>query len=239
MGVHDGHRERLRTRFLKSGLEHFEEHEVLELILFYARPRCDTNAIAHRLIKRFGSFAGVMDASYDELLRVEGVGSSSAVLIKLLPTACGYYYANLALPGAVLDSTEKAGAYFMPRFVGKRSEEVWLACLDDKRKVLRCECVSADGIVNAVRITIKQIVVHAVNANATGVLMAHNHPGGVAIPSSADKHMTAQAYQALSLINVQLVDHIIVADCDFVSMADSGFIEQIRREKGFAHPHDR
>lgn len=224
MGVHDGHRERLRARFLKQGLSGFEEHTALELLLFYARPRCDTNEIAHALIKQFGSFAGVLDAPVEELAKVKGMGEGGAVLLKMIPELGAYYLNSRAQPGDILNSTDKAGAYFIPRFFGKQSEEFHVAALDDKRKVLRCVCISEAGIVNAVTVSVRRIVAEAVAANATGVILAHNHPGGVALPSSNDHAVTQQAQQALQLINVQLVDHIIVADGDFVSMADSGYL---------------
>ncbi|NLW78431.1 MAG: DNA repair protein RadC [Ruminococcaceae bacterium] len=230
MGVHDGHRDRLRDRFLKYGLSSFEEHNALELLLFYAIPRSDTNELAHRLIDQFGSFSAVMDAPLEELMQVKGMGYKSAVLIKTVPEMGAYYLDNKTRPGIILDSTEAAGKFFIPKFVGKVREEVYLAALDDKRKVLRCVRLSEEGIVNAVRITIKRIVTEAVNANATSVVMAHNHPGGVALPSISDKQITYQAYQALHYISVQLIDHIIVADDDFVSMADSGYIDMIHRD---------
>lgn len=230
MSVHEGHRDRLRARFLNNGLTDFEEHTALELLLFYARPRCNTNEIAHELIKRFGSFSGVLDAPIEELTTVLGVGETSAILIKMIPSMGAYYLSNRAAPGEVLDSTEKAGLFFLPKFFGKQKEEVYLASLDDKRKVLRCVRLTEEGIVNAVAISVKRIVTEALSANATGVLLAHNHPGGLALPSSSDKRVTSQAYHALRLINVQLLDHIVVADGDFVSMADSGYIELISRE---------
>lgn len=230
MSVHKGHRERLRARFLKHGFAGFAPHEVLELLLFYARPRCDTNAIAHALIARFGSFSAVLDAPIEELVEVEGVGHTTAVLLKMMPQMGAYYLGCKAEPGAILNSTEKAGDFFLPHFFGKKSEEAYLAALDDKRKVLRCVCLSQQGITNAVTISVKRIVSEAVGANATGVILAHNHPGGLALPSAADKNLTRQAYIALRLINVKLVDHIVVADGDFVSMADSGFIEALQRE---------
>lgn len=225
MGVHDGHRDRLRARFLKDGLAGFEEHTALELLLFYARPRCDTNEIAHALIKRFGSFAGVLDAPLEELSKVEGMGETSAVLLKMMPQMGAYYLNSRAEPGAILNSTERAGEYFVPRFFGKKNEELHLAALDDKRKVLRCVCISDAGIVNAVTVNVRHIVTEAVAANATGVILAHNHPGGLALPSGNDRTVTRQAMQALRLINVQLLDHIVVADGDFVSMADSGYLQ--------------
>lgn len=231
MGIHDGHRDRLRARFLKYGLAGFEEHNALELLLFYARPRCDTNEIAHALIKRFGSFAQVMDAPLEELTEVDGVGQTAATLIKMVPQLGAYYLSSRAAPGAILNSTEKAGEFFLPVFFGKKTEEFHLAALDDKRKVIRHACLSENGIVNAMAISIKRIVTEAVNANATSIVLAHNHPGGLALPSASDKTVTRQAYQALRLINVQLIDHIIVADGDFVSMADSGYMEALRHSE--------
>lgn len=227
MGVHDGHRERLRARFLRHGLADFEEHTALELLLFYARPRCDTNELAHALIDRFGSFAGVLDAPVEDIVKVKGMGEPSAALLKMIPEMAAYYLNNRTEPGVILDSTQKAGAFFQPKFFGKKQEMVYLAALDDKRKVLRCVCLSEEGIVNAVAISVKRIVAEAVSANATGVLLAHNHPSGLALPSMSDKSVTNQAFHALRMINIQLLDHIIVADGDYVSMADSGYIEMI------------
>lgn len=230
MGVHDGHRERLRQRFLRHGLDGFEEHTALELLLHYARPRIDTNEIAHELIERFGSFSGVLDAPVEELAEVKGMGETSAVLLKMVPEMASYYLSSRSDAGDILNTTARAGAFFLPRFLGKKTEEVYVAALDDKRKVLRCTCISRHGIVNAVAISVKHVVAEAVRANATGMLLAHNHPAGLALPSAADKAVTRKIYQALWHINIQLVDHLIVADGDFVSLADSGFIEQLRQE---------
>ena len=228
--IHSGHRERLRKRFFAEGLSGFAEHEVLELVLFFARPRGDMNPTAHRLIERFGSFSNVLDAPVEELMKVEGVGKTSATLIKMIPQLGGYYLDSRTQTGDVLNTTERAGEYFIPKFLGKKSEEVYLAALDDRRKVLRCTRISKHGIVNAVHISIRKIVAEALAADAAGVLLAHNHPGGNALPSDSDKLVTFQAYKALKLVSVQLVDHIIVADDDFVSLADSGLLAQFEAE---------
>lgn len=204
---------------------------MLELLLFYARPRCDTNQIAHELLKHFGSVAAVMDAPIEELSQMQGMGEKSAMLLKMIPELCGYYLSSRSAAGDVLDSTERAGQYLMPRFFGKTNEEVWLVALDDKRKVLRCVKVGEEGVVNAVRITVRNVVAEAVKANATAIIIAHNHPGGLALPSAADKQLTRQLYQALKYISITLLDHIVVADGDFVSMADSGYLELISREE--------
>ncbi len=231
MGVHDGHRERLRARFLKEGLANFEEHTALELLLFYGRPRCNTNEIAHALLARFGSFAAVLDAPLEDLLEVEGVGETTAILLKMIPELGSFYMESRMETGDVLDTTAKAGAYFMPKFFGKRTEEVYMAALDDKRKVIRCSLISQQGVVNAVSLSVHKVIEQAVRAGATGVILAHNHPGGVALPSARDKMVTKEIYQALRYISARLLDHIIVADGDFVSLADSGFFESLAREE--------
>lgn len=228
MGIHDGHRDRLRMRFLQEGLAGFEEHTALEFLLFYARPRCNTNEIAHALIQRFGSFAGVLDAPVEELAEVPGMGHNSAVLLKLVPSMGAYYLNSRSKAGCILNSSKRAGEFFLPVFFGKNTEEVYLAALDDKRKVLRRVRLSASGIVNAASISVKQVVTEAVKSNATGIVLAHNHPAGVALPSAGDEAVTRQIFEALRLINVELVDHIVVADDDFVSMADSGFFAALR-----------
>ncbi len=230
MSVHDGHRERVRARFLKEGLENFEEHTALEFLLFYSRPQGDTNELAHRLIDHFGGFSAVLDASLDELMSVKGVGYQTAVFLKLVPEFSAYYLDRRNEVGNVLDSTLKAGHFFLPKFVGKTSEVAYLACLDDKRKLLRCSCVAKHGIANSVAISTRKIVAEAVSADATAVILAHNHPRGVALPSANDKLVTKQVMTALHYVNVRFLDHIVVADGDFVSMAESGYLEMMSRD---------
>lgn len=230
MHMHDGHRERLRARFLREGLQGFEEHSALEMLLFYARPRCDTNGIAHALIKRFGSFAAVFDAPLEALEQVEGVGHTTAVLLKLITPMGAYYLENRTRPGTVLDTAEKAGSFFLPKFLGKKGEEVYCATLNNKRGLLQTACIARDGSVNAVAVPVKRVVAEALSADAASVLIAHNHPGGVALPSAGDRAFTRKLFQALQMVNVQLADHIIIADNEYFSMANSGFIAELALE---------
>lgn len=227
MGVHDGHRKRLKQRFLSDGLGSFEDHNILELVLFYALPRSDTNEIAHSLLNEFKSLSGVFDAPVEELCKINGISMHSATLLKLIPRLLSVYHTDKSRDVKIVSSTNEAGRYFIPRFYGKQNEEVHVMLLDDKKKVIKCEKVF-EGTVNSTPITVKKVVAMAVNSNATGVILAHNHPGGVALPSRSDLRATEKIYKALELINIQLCDHIIVADDDFVSMADSGDFERFR-----------
>lgn len=224
MGVHDGHREKMRRRFLSGGLEHFADHEALELLLYYAIPRKDTNPIAHALMDRYGSLSAVLAAPVEDLQKVEGIGESAAILLKLVPRIC--YKARLAdaeRQDLILDTTPRAGAYLLERFYGEQNEVIYQLCLDRKGKLVACKRLGS-GNIGSATLDIRRLVENAIHSNASSVILAHNHPSGVALPSSEDFTVTERAKQALATIEVELLDHIIVADETFVSMADSGYL---------------
>lgn len=229
MSVHDGHRDRLRERFIKTGMKGFEPHEALELLLFYTRPRGNTNPLAHQLIEHFGGLSKVLDAPMEELTAFPGVGPHTALLLKLLPPLFSMYLEDRQSPGLIVQSTKDAGDFFIPKFVGAKNEQVYMMALDDKHKMIRCVQLG-EGTVNASEITIRRIITEALKSNATVVILAHNHPSGVALPSGNDRAVTARIYAALKMINIKLEDHIVVADGDYVSMADSGFFSQLEAE---------
>ena len=223
MGIHDGHREKMRRRFLETGLEGFADHEALELLLYYAIPRRDTNPIAHALMERYDSLSGVLNAPVEDLQKVEGIGESAAILLSLV-SKIGRK-ARLADAGQerVLNSSERAGAYLLERFSGETREMIYLLCLDRKGKLLACKRM-AEGSVAGANLNIRKVVETALLTSASAVILSHNHPSGVALPSADDEAATRQVREALRTIGVDLVDHIIVADRDFVSMADSGLL---------------
>ena len=221
MSIHDGHRQRLKNRFRAEGLDHFEEHQVLELLLYYVIPRRDTNPIAHALLERFGSLAQVMEAQPEELAKVPGMGDSAATFLALITAVGRYYLVNRTIQETILPSMEKCGQYLLPYFYGRRNETVFLLCLDAKCKVLCCKEMG-EGSVNSAGVPIRRIVETALGVNATSVVLAHNHPSGLAIPSKEDVLTTRRVAMALDAVEIGLVDHIVVADDDFVSLAQSG-----------------
>lgn len=223
--MHDGHRERLKERFNKEGLDNFEPHNVLELVLFFAIPRRDTNELAHKLIERFGSLAAVFDAPVGELTKVEGIGESAALLIKLFPAVAAKYKADRDANFKIIDSSDAAGAFLTPKFFGKTDELVYLICLDSKRKILY-DGIIFEGSVNSTNISIRKIVEITLRYNATSVIIAHNHPGGIALPSKEDIGSTEKMKSVLNGVGISLIDHIIVADDDYVSFADSGLLNR-------------
>ncbi len=216
MSIHDGHRQRLKARFLRDGLSGFEEHEVLELVLFYCIPRRDTNEIAHNLIKRFGTLAKVLDAPVKELAKVDGVGRNAAAFIKLLKEICIRYPIS-SREDVILNTYEACGLYLKERLTGRKNETVMLLCLDSKCMVISCREVG-EGNINSASISIRKIVDIALTENATSVVLAHNHPGGLAIPSHEDVMTTHRVARALCMVDVVLNDHIVTTDEDYISM---------------------
>lgn len=222
MGEHDGHRERLRQRFLKHGLDVMPDDQVLELLLFYAVPRQDTNALARKLLAHFGSIAAVLEASPQELMTVAGIGQNAAVLLQLITPLARRYLLSRAAAETVLPSTQACGDYLLPYFFGAKEELVYLLCLDGKCKVLACRLLQT-GSVNSAGFSIRKAAETAMACNASSVVLAHNHTSGVALPSQADLDTTQRLKNALEPLGILLADHIIVADNDYVSMADNGF----------------
>lgn len=225
MSIHAGHRQRLKERFLKESLDNFEEHQVLELLLFYGIPQRDTNEIAHELIRKFGSLSKVLEATPEELSEVKYVGDNVTTLFRLITEVARYYQVNCAMREQILTSIDACGKYLVPFFHGRQIETVFLLCLDAKCKVLCCEKVG-EGSVNSAGVPVRKIVEMALKANATSVILAHNHPSGLAIPSGEDIQTTRRVALALDAVEIGLVDHIIVADNDWVSLTQSELYRQ-------------
>lgn len=221
MSIHNGHRQRLKNRFLKEGLDNFDQLQVLELLLFYCIPRQDTNPIAHSLLDHFGGLSQVLEAPAGELKKVPGVGDSAATFLSLISATERYYRVKRDASAEILTTVAACGDYLVPRFHRRRNETVFLLCLDAKCKVLCCKEVG-EGSVNSAAVPIRRIVEMALGANATSVVLAHNHPSGIALPSDEDVQTTRRLAMALNAVEITLVDHIIVAEDDYVSLLQSG-----------------
>lgn len=227
--MHDnnGHRRRVKDRFRAEGLDSFDPVHALELLLFYAVPRRDTKPIARRLLDKYGSFYKVLEASYESLVQVEGVGHNTAIFLKLMNDTSRYYLSSRDNTELVLTDLNDYGTFLMNRFVGVSKEELYILCLDAKGKLLKCIKL-ASGTVITLDISPRTVVEAALSVNATSVILGHNHPGGFAFPSEADVFVTDKIFYALAAVDIELVDHIIVGDDDFVSMRQSGklFVKQ-------------
>lgn len=211
----------MKARFLREGLDAFEDHNALELLLFYAVPQRDTNELAHKLISSFGSFSAVFDAPVESLMQVGGIKENAAILIKLMPALYGKYAQNKQSAGTLfLKSAQAAGEYLVPQFAGQSAERFLAICMNHKCKVLKTVVIS-DGTANSTALRSRQLAEAVIHTGATNVILAHNHPEGVAAPSMQDVDATRYLFSMLRNLGVKLNDHIIVAGDDWFSMATS------------------
>lgn len=215
--LHAGHRERLRERFLKLP-ESLADHELLELLLFYVLPRQDTNDLAHALIEEFGSFHRVLEADAVHLQRVAGVGPSVAAYIKALGAAANRYEADKfkdADASQVFDTPARIARFLWPHFLGQRTERVYAMLFDNGMRLLDLLHV-CDGSVSGAPFSVRRIVERAYMKGATGVILAHNHPGGLAVPSGDDISTTRSLDGALRMMEIPLIEHYVFSDREFM-----------------------
>lgn len=225
MPLHDGHRERLRERYEREGLKNFQPHEVLELVLTFTIPRIDVNPIAHRLIKHFGNIFCVFDASIEELCQLEGVGRRSAVLIHLFKDMFRTYEMSKFGDKVQLSKLSEIFEYCKNLLMARAYETVLLINLDSQRRVInRIEL--QEGSITEVQLYIRKVIEAAMRAKAYGVLLAHNHPNGKLMPSSQDVKTTIRVIEALKTVEIEFLDHIIVADNQCMSMCEGGFLNR-------------
>ncbi len=224
--VHKSHRERVREKFCNGGFEGWCGHEILELLLFYTIPRADTNPIAHRLIDRFGSLAGVLDADVNALMQVDGIGLNTACYLSALGhLPAEYMRSKWETDKTALSNSTAAGRYCAD-YIGSESEEVLaVVCLDAKNQVKSKRIISR-GSADRVDVSIRKIVQAAFDAKVNYVVLCHNHPSGSSHPSQQDIDMTNEVASALRPLDIELCDHIVVGGGGgFTSMADRGFIK--------------
>lgn len=220
--LHRGHRGRVKRRFTQEGLENFCDYEVFELLLFFSIPQKDVNELAHKLVNTFGSFFGVLNASYDELCSIDGVGENTATLIRLCREMAIRYLEAANKPGNnYMYSYDVMMDFFEPKFVGERDEKLYMLSLDSRHRYVNCTLLST-GDINSVSISTRNIVRQAMLDNARFVILAHNHPSALAYPSRADLECTTEVAKGLALINVVLETHFIYGkDGSFTNMAEN------------------
>jgi len=222
--LHKKHRSRVKERFLKEGLSSFADHEVLELLLFYAIPQGDVNPVAHKLIDEFKSPSAVFNASVEELCKVDGIGEHTAVLIKMIPELSKFYNALPTREKKFIATTFDAGEYVCQKIGAEKKEVFAVICLDSQRKVLAFEILE-EGTVSQATVHPRKVVNLIIKHNASAVILAHNHPSAGAYASEDDRIITNRLCTILEGMDVHVIDHIIAASSEkFVSMADSGLM---------------
>ncbi|MCL2216455.1 MAG: DNA repair protein RadC [Defluviitaleaceae bacterium] len=218
MNPHENHRKRMRRRYIKQGFESFADHEVLEFLLFYCYPRRDTNEIAHRMIKEFGSLHNLLESDVATIMKKLNCTENIAVFLNMLPKAANRYFRNKWGEGAILDNEKTAGEYTIDLFVGHTVEMFYVLCLDKKFRIINAVMIS-EGTVDESAVYPREIVGAAIQNNAAYIILTHNHPGGTLRPSRGDLEVTRRVVDGLQFLNLTVVDHIIVAGDTYYSFA--------------------
>ncbi len=197
------------------------DEEMLTLLLRFSSDKPE--ALTAHLLEQYGDIANLMEAGSVDLSAVEGLDRDSLLLLRLVPELHRRYFLRRSAPESRLLEPKDYGRYLLPYFYGERDEVVYLLMLDAGCKVIKCRKLG-HGSVNSANVPIRRLVQEAVNANATAIVLAHNHPSGIAIPSKEDIEITLRLSEALKILDLPLLDHIIVADDDFVSLRESGYL---------------
>lgn len=229
--VNEGHRSRLRNRMMKEGLSGFQDHEVLELLLFQYLPRRDTNKLAHDLINKFGSFANVLDASPEQLMSVKGISQTTACNLAMLKEVWQRYRQSAAqkLSLSKLSSIVK---YSQKIIADSYVEKVVVVYVDNATNFLLSEEFSSDSAQSA-SVDLKKIISTAVRANAAGVILFHCHVHGVCKPSRDDLEFTEKLFFTLANLNIVLLEHIIFNDSgDYYSFYKENIIAELSKKYG-------
>ncbi len=220
---HDGHRQRMKDRYAQTGFDGMAVHEILELLLYYAIPQRDTNPIAHRLVNEFGSLSGVMDASLEELMQIEGVGQHAATLISMMPKLLRAYRADLLRTHLTINTSEVAKEYCRVLLSGMPNENFYVLCLDNKNKVIHAKKI-CEGTIDAVSFYPRVVLEAIFRNNGKKVILCHNHPSGIMKPSDLDIKATLEIKKVLDGVDIQLIDHVIVGKDSAISMVQTGEI---------------
>jgi DNA repair protein RadC len=222
--LHEGHRERLRERFLQNGDDALADHELLELILFYAIPRRDTKPMAKNLLQHFGSLSGVLSAQTDDLVQISGLSENSAGLLKSVHAAAMRMAQKQVMNQPVLSNWEQLLSYCHVAMAHLQTEQLRILFLDKKNKLIADE-VKQEGTVDHTPAYPREIIKRALNLGASAIIMVHNHPSGDPQPSRADLQLTDTVAEVAGLMGITLHDHMIIAKSAHYSFRAEGLIK--------------
>lgn len=228
---HKGHRARMRERFKASSPAAFAPHELLEMLLYHSNARGDTNETAHALIEAFGSIEGVLDADVSRLETVFGVGEGCALFLSLIGEIAKRYTAEKLSAGTArptaLDTPERLAAFLLTRFIGATKELAYALLLDNSLRPLDCFPIG-DGTVSSVSVSVRAVAERAYTKHAAAVVIAHNHPGGLSLPSDDDLTLTHRLREALDLLEIPLLEHFIFSDKSYTPLLHRMSAEKAR-----------
>ena len=220
--IHKGHRERMKKRFTEYGLSNFSAHEVIEMLLYFAQDRRDTNPIAHRLINEFGSIQNVLKADMHDLMSVNGIGEQSALLINFIRQFIIYVNQNIN-EAVTLPNVTAAGLFCCNYFMQHTEEHFIVLILDTNRKIKKIVEISK-GTENETAYYPRKVIEAVIKHKANAVMIAHNHTGNSVHPSAEDISVSKVIQKTLNAIDVPLIDHIVCCENLFTSLSERGVI---------------
>lgn len=219
--LHEGHRKRMKQQFLVGGIDQFQPHQVLEMLLFYAIPQKDTNPLAHRLLDTFGDLPSVLEADVEDLCRVDGVSIHVATMLNFCGQLLSRYHKEKG-ERVTISTLASIKEYLSTMFVNETCEKVRLVSMNNRQQLLNCSVVHV-GTPTVAEISIREMIQTALRYKATAVIIAHNHPAGYCTPSPEDLTMTRDMISAFKIVGITVVDHIICADNGSFSMRESPY----------------
>lgn len=226
--IHTEHRKRMKQKFLQTGIDNFADHEILELLLFFSIPRRNVNPLAHQLIRHFGSFNSVLEASVDSLMQVDGMGENSATLINLLYRIFNKYSLNTNIK-MKLSSSSTAKAYCKRLFTETNIEQFFVVCVNSASKIISHKKFG-EGSMSKVNVNIRDITSFALSNNCERIILTHNHPNERCMPSDDDITFTKTIILSCLLNDIQVLDHIIVCNNETCSFADLKLVSTLTEE---------
>ena len=233
--LHTGHRQRLKKKAVNGGIEHWPEHEILELILTYAIPQKDVNPLAHGLIDQFGSISGVLDAGYRQLIKVKGIGESAATLLSLLPDIFSKYNESKHSESTILDTTRKCVDYFKSINRVKEHEQFYVFCLNAKKKLIKTTHINST-FKSSVTFSVTEFIEIITSCSTKAIVVLHTHPSGDSNPTQADIYATKQLMNICNTLGIVFDDHIIIADSEYYSFSHSGLRDSIKAHLKYGTP---
>jgi DNA repair protein RadC len=223
--THEGHRKRLREKFVKSGLSGFQDYEIVELLLSLGTPRKDCKPAAKEAITRFKTLRGVLEAPVEELQQIEGVGDHSAFGIKLVQEVAREFLRAKMLDKPFYRSSQEVFDYLYHAMRGLKKEVFKVLYLNSQNQIIDTVDLSA-GTVNSSAVSPREVIEGALRNNAAALIFVHNHPSGAVDPSVNDKSLTRELVYAGRIMRLKVLDHIIIGDNRYYSFAGDGLIEQ-------------
>ncbi len=209
--MHENHRQRMMERCQKTGFASFADHEILEMLLYYSKPRCDTNETAHLLLERFGRIDNVFEAMIEELTEIDGIGLHSAVLMQLIRESARRYTKAVLQNRKRFMHIREVAEFAHTCFVGSTSEQLYLFLFNNGMEMIDFALLTT-GAINSTEIPLRLILQKSLFKKASCVILAHNHPHGMAVPSDADIELTCRAAEMLGMINIHLLEHLVFAE---------------------------